>query len=143
MSGLAGAGRGHSSMMDIDDWSTRLRQDTTRHLEAVARMQDELAQVQGEAVTAGGLVRVRVTPAGRPTELHLAAGATRLPADELATQVMTAIAEAAASAGARMREVVGEVVPGVDLEALLSGAVGAADRAAVDEELDRRRSAGP
>lgn len=129
--------------MDTDDWSARLHQDTARRLEAVSRMQDELAQVYGEAVAAGGLVRVRVTPAGRPTELHLAAGATRLPADELAGHVMAAIAEAAASAGEWMREVVGELVPGVDLEALLSGAVGAAERAAVDEELDRWRTAGP
>ncbi len=129
--------------MDTDDWSARLRQDTTRRLEAVARMQDELAQVHGEAVAAGGLVRVRVTPAGLPTELHLAPDAMRLSADELADHVMAAIAEAAAAAGERMREVVGELVPGVDLEALLSGPVGAADRAAVDEELDRWRSAGP
>ncbi len=57
--------------------------------------------------------------------------------------MIAAIAEAAASAGERMREVVGELVPGVDLEALLSGPVAAADRAAVDDELDRWRSAGP
>ena len=70
--------------MDTDDWSARLRQDTTRRLEAVSRMQDELAQVHGEAVAAGGLVRVRVDPAGLPTELHLAPDAMRLPADQLA-----------------------------------------------------------
>ena len=129
--------------MDTDDWSARLRQDTTRRLEAVARMQDELAQVHGEAEAAGGLVRVRVTPAGLPTELHLAPDAMRLSADQLAGHVIAAITEAAASAGERMREVVGELVPGVDLEALLPGPVAAADRAAVDDELDRWRSAGP
>ncbi|WP_107766086.1 YbaB/EbfC family nucleoid-associated protein [Nocardioides terrigena] len=129
--------------MDTDDWSARLRQDTTRRLEAVSRMQDELAQVHGEAAAAGGLVRVRVGPTGLPTELHLAPDAMRLSADQLARHVVAAITEAAASAGERVREVVGELVPGVDLEALLSGPVVAADREAVDEELDRWRSAGP
>ena len=129
--------------MDTDDWSARLRQDTTRRLEAVSRMQDELARVHGEAETAGGLVRVRVDPAGLPTELHLAPDAMRLSADQLAHHVVAAITEAAASAGERVREVVGELVPGVDLDALLSGPVGAADREAVDEELDRWRSTGP
>ncbi|KRF00635.1 hypothetical protein ASG88_09225 [Nocardioides sp. Soil777] len=129
--------------MDTDDWSARLRRDTTRRLEAVARMQDELAQVHGEAEAAGGLVRVRVTPAGLPTDLHLAPDAMRLSADQLAGHVIAAITEAARAAGERMREVVGELVPGVDLEALLSGPVAAADRAAVDDELDRWRSAEP
>jgi DNA-binding protein YbaB len=129
--------------MDTDDWGARLRQDTTRRLEAVARMQDELARVHGEAETAGGLVRARVTPAGLPTELHLAPDAMRLSADQLAHHVIAATTEAAASAGERARQVVGEVVPGADLDALLSGTVGAEDRAAVDEELDRWRSAGP
>jgi DNA-binding protein YbaB len=129
--------------MDTDDWSARLRQDTTRRLEAVSRMQDELAQVHGEAEAARGLVRVRVTPAGMPTRLHLDARATYLPADELAGHIMAAIAEAAGVAGERMREVVGELVPRDELDAMLRGTVGAADRAAVDEELDRWRSAGP
>ena len=129
--------------MDNDDWGARLRQDTTRRLEAVSRMQDELARVHGEAEAAGGLVRVRVTPAGLPTELHLAPDAMRLSADQLAHHVVAAITEAAAAAVERVRQVVGEVVPGVDLETLLSGTVGAEDRAAVDEELDRWRSAGP
>lgn len=140
---MAGALRGHPWGMDTDDWSARLRRDTTRRLEAVARMQDELAQVHGEAEAAGGLVRVRVTPAGLPTDLHLAPDAMRLSADQLAGHVIAAITEAARAAGERMREVVGELVPGVDLEALLSGPVAAADRAAVDDELDRWRSAEP
>lgn len=136
-----GGGRpGHGWGMDTDDWSARLRKDTTRRLEAVARVQQELAQVHGEATAAHGLVWVRVTAAGRPTALHLAPEATLLPADELAGHVLAAIAEAAGIAGQRLRDVVGALVPEVDLDALVAGVVGAADRAAVDEELDRWRS---
>ncbi len=71
--------------MDTDDWSAWLRQrQAARRLEAVARIQDELAQVHAEAVAAGGLVQVRVTAAGRPTALHLAARATVCRPTELA-----------------------------------------------------------
>lgn len=126
--------------MDTDDWSARLRQDTARRLEAVARMQDELAQVHGEAVTAGGLVRVRVTPAGLPTELHLAPDAMRLSADELAGRIMAAIADATVRAAERMRAVVGQVVPRDELDAMMRGTVTEADRAGVREQLEALRA---
>jgi DNA-binding protein YbaB len=122
--------------MDTDVWSARLREETTRRLEAVAAMQDELAQVHGEAEAAHGWVRVRVTPAGRPVDLHLDPAATRLPTDQLAGHVLAAVREATDRAARRAREVVGRVLPDDDVDALLGGVVSADDRTAVREQLD-------
>ena len=126
--------------MEPDDWSAQLRDDSIRRLEAIRRVQDELAQVYGEAVAARGLVTVRVTPAGLPTRLHLDAGATRLPAGDLAGHIMAAIGDATAQAAERMRAVVGGVVPVEDLDALVRGTVSEGDRASVREQLDALRA---
>jgi DNA-binding protein YbaB len=125
-----------------EEWTQRLRDDGTRRLEAVQRMQDELARVHGEARAARGLVSVRVTPAGMPTRLHLDAAATRLPAAELAAEILAAIGEATAQATRRAQAVVGQVVPADALEAMLRGTVTADDRAAVREQLDALRADG-
>lgn len=123
-----------------DEWVDRLRDDSIRQLEAIRQMQDELAQVYGEAEAARGLVTVRVTPAGMPTRLHLDAEATRLPADELAGHIMAAITDATVQASERMRAVVGQVVPPDELDAMMRGTVSEADRTSVREQLDALRS---
>ena len=123
-----------------DGWSERLRDDSIRQLEAIQQMQDELAQVYGEAEAAHGMVSVRVTPAGMPTRLHLDAEATRMPADELAGHILAAIGDATVQAAERMRSVVGQVVPADDLDAMMRGTVSEGDRASVREQLDALRA---
>jgi DNA-binding protein YbaB len=123
-----------------DEWVERLRDDSIRQLESIQRMQDELAQVHGEADAARGLVTVRVTPAGMPTRMHLEPEATHLPADELAGHIMAAIADATAQAAERMRAVVGQVVPPDELEAMMRGTTTEADRRSVREQLDALRA---
>lgn len=123
-----------------EQWGERLRDDSIRQLEAIQQMQDELAQVYGEAEAARGLVTVRVTPAGMPTRLHLDTEARHLPADELAGHIMAAIADATVQATERMQAVVGQVVPRDELEAMMRGTVSEGDRASVREQLDALRA---
>ena len=82
---------------------------------------------------------VRVTPAGMPTRLHLEPGATRLPADQLAGEILAAIGDAAAQAAERLRAVVGRVVAREDLDAMLGGTVADRDRDDVRAQLDAMR----
>ena len=125
-----------------EEWAERLRDDSVARLEAVLRMQEELLEVHGEATAAGGLVSVRVTPAGMPTRLHLDAAATRLPADRLAESVLRAIGDATVQAAERLRAVVGQVVAREDLDAMLAGTVADRHRDDVRAQLDALRADG-
>lgn len=123
-----------------DRWMEQIRSDSLGQLEAIQEMQTAIGQVRGEAQSARGLVRVRVTPAGMPTQLVLAPEVTDLEADEIAQHVMGAIAEATAQASAQLRAIVGGIIPDEQLDAMMSGDVSASDRADVQEQIDRLRA---
>jgi DNA-binding protein YbaB len=125
-----------------EPWLDELYQQTARHLEQVARLQDELSSLYGEAHAAEGRVRVRVNAAGRPTALTLEPTATSLPAPALAAAILRAVDDAAAHAGERLVTLVGSLVPSAELDAMLAGRPTEADRVAVREELDALRPDG-
>lgn len=122
-----------------DGWVDAARARSLQQLEGIARMQQELSTVSGTAEAAQGRVRVRVTPAGMPTELHLTDSAMQLSAAELADQIMEAIAGATATAAAQMRAIVGQVVPEEQLDAIMRGAVSETDVRDVREQIDALR----
>ncbi len=122
-----------------DQWVEQVRNDSIRRLEAIRRMQDELAEVYGEAVTARGLVRVRVNPAGRATHLDLKPAAMHLSAGALSTAILAAIGDATGQASRRMHAVIGEVVPADELSALMGGTVTDSDTGDVREQLAELR----
>ena len=122
-----------------EPWLDELRQQTARHLEAVAQLQDDLSSLYAEARTAEGRVRVRVNAAGRPTALTLEPTATSMPAPALAAAILRAVDDAAARAGERLAALVGSLVPSAELDAMLAGRPTEADRVAVREELDALR----
>lgn len=119
-----------------EPWLDDLRRETARHLEQIARVQDELSTLYGEAHTAEGRVRVRVNAAGRPTALTLEPSALSLPPSDLAAAILRAVDDATARAGERLAELVGTLVPAADLDAMLAGRPTDADRIAVRAELD-------
>lgn len=126
--------------MSDNDWSAQLRNDSINQLEKIQQMQRDLAEVSGEAEAARGLVKVRVTPAGMPTRLHLDPEATRLPADELSAAILAAIGDATVKASEQMRAIVGTVIPADDLDAMMRGTVSDSDRESVREQLDALRA---
>jgi YbaB/EbfC DNA-binding family len=119
-----------------DQWLTDVRDQAASRLERIARVQDELSTLYGEAHTAEGRVRVRVNAAGRPTALTLEPTATSLPAPDLAAAILRTVDEAATAAGARLASLVGSLVPSEELDAMLTGRPTQADRDGVRDELD-------
>lgn len=119
-----------------ESWLDDIRAEAASRLEQIARLQDDLTSLYGEAHTAEGRVRVRVNAAGRPTALTLDPTATSLPAPDLAAAILGAVDDAAAQAGERLARVVGSLVPSDALDAMLTGRPTEADRIAVREELD-------
>ncbi len=116
-------------------WIEQVRHESIDRLESIQRMQDELAGIHGEAVAARGLVWVRVSAAGMAMGLDLDPEAMRLGAGELSAAILSALGEATARAGERVRAVVGQVVPAEELAALMRGTVTDTDRHEVEAQL--------
>ena len=125
-----------------EDWSAALRGDAADRLEAIQRMQDQLADLVGEATGPEGRVRVRVTPAGAPLDLAIADEAMRLDAADLAAEILAVLATATAEVGERMRRVLGDVVPPEQLDAMMTGRPTESDRHDVRAQLDALRAGG-
>ncbi|GHJ59534.1 hypothetical protein NOK12_20520 [Nocardioides sp. OK12] len=123
-----------------DDRVEQARASSLRRLQEIAEMQRQLAGVSGRAEAADGGVRVRVTPAGMPTELMISDEALELTGTELAAAIMQAVASATVSASQELRAIVGQVVPPDQLDALLRGTTSDADVAGVQEQIDALRS---
>ena len=123
-----------------EPWLVDVRDQTTRRLEQVARLQDDLATLYAEAHTAEDRVRVRVNAAGRPITLTLDRTVTSMPAPDLAAAILRAVDDAAALAGERVATLVGSLVPAAELDAMLAGRPTDADRVAVRDQLESLRS---
>lgn len=102
-------------------------------------MQQQLATVSGSAETSQGRVRVRVTPAGMLTDLHLSDSAMTMSATELSDQIMGAVATATARASEQMRTIVGQVLPEDQLDAIMRGAVSDGDVRDVGAQIEALR----
>lgn len=123
-----------------DQWLDDIRDEAAARLARIARLQDELTTLYGEAQVCEGRVRVRVNAAGRLTALTLEPTATSLPAPDLAAAILRAVDDAAAQAGSRLATLVGALVPPDELDAMLVGRPTEADRVAVRDELDALRA---
>ena len=119
-----------------ESWLGDVRAEAASRLEQIARLQDDLTSLYGEAHAAEGRVRVRVNAAGSPAALTLEPAAMSLPAPDLAAAILRAVDDAAAEAGARLATLVGSLLPSEQLDAMLTGRPTEADRIAVREELD-------
>ncbi|WP_203337769.1 YbaB/EbfC family nucleoid-associated protein [Nocardioides limicola] len=124
---------------DVQDWSERLRREGIANLEALQEMQEQVAQVFGEATALHGSIKVRVTAAGMPLHLEIADEALAQRGSELASMIMTTIAEATVQAAEQLRRIVGSVVPAEELDAMLRGTVSDSDRRDVREQLAQLR----
>ena len=103
-----------------DPWLDDLETEVARRLDHVAQVLDDLDSLTAEATSTDGGIRVQVNPAGRPTAIILTTAATAIPADELAARLLATIDAAAESAANRLHALVGELVPAVELDAMLS-----------------------
>lgn len=124
-------------MSTSSDFVAQIQSDSLHRLEAIAEMQRQLIGLSGQATSADGWVRVRVTSAGALTDLSIDERGQR--GDQLAATILHLTATATAEVGERVRAIVGSVLPADDLEALMSGEVPASTRAEVDAELTRRQ----
>ncbi|WP_101525575.1 YbaB/EbfC family nucleoid-associated protein [Nocardioides houyundeii] len=119
-----------------DGWVEQARAESLRQLENIAEMQQRLAAVSGEAESGQGRVRVRVTPAGMPTDLQISDSAMSLSGSELAALVMSAVATATVRASEQLKAIVGPVIGEEQLDAMMRGTASATDVADVREQID-------
>ncbi|WP_104108157.1 YbaB/EbfC family nucleoid-associated protein [Nocardioides sp. 616] len=119
-----------------DGWVEQARTESLRQLENIAEMQQRLAAVSGEAESGQGSVRVRVTPAGMPTDLQISDRAMSLSGSELAALVMSAVATATVRASEQLKAIVGPVIGEEQLDAMMRGTASATDVADVREQID-------
>ena len=129
-------------METSSEWLRRVQQESVERLEAVQRMQQQLAVTVGRAETRSGDVRVAVNPAGALVELELEASALRQEPDQLAASILALAAEATRRATQSMAEVVTPVLGTDRVADLLAGQVAQPTRAAVDDELAAARERG-
>ena len=119
-----------------DDVVEQARAESLRRLENISEMQQQLAGVSGEAEAGQGSVRVRVTPAGMPTELRISDRAMAMSGSELSELVMGAIATATVRASEQMKAIVGPVIGEEQLDAMMRGTASETDIADVREQID-------
>ena len=129
-------------MTEVDQWVRQIRADSRQRLEAISEMQSRLTGLTGEAVSRDGWVRVEATPTGMLTRLVIDDRALSGSGAELSATILETAARATGAAAEQMRAIVGGIIPGPDLEALLTGSVAPSDRAAVEDELRRLREEG-
>ncbi|MQA84681.1 MAG: hypothetical protein GEV03_08685 [Streptosporangiales bacterium] len=103
-------------------WLERLRRETESRLERIAEMQEELAEVAGEARSPDRMVWAKVGPNGAPSDLKFEIGALRYEPNQLARIVLQTFQEAAAKAAEQLNDVVRPALgDGVDLDSLMQG----------------------
>lgn len=129
-------------MTDTQDWLQQVQADSLARLEAVSRMQRELDGLVGDATSPDRYIHVTVNPAGALVGLTIDDQARALDGEQLAAAIMEATSRAATDVAERVLQIVGEVIPADDLEALLRGAVPQSSRDEVDAELEARRTLG-
>jgi DNA-binding protein YbaB len=129
-------------MTTSQDWIARVQADSLSRLEAVSEMQHKLHGLVAEASSPDRLVRVTVTPTGALVALDIDDQAMAMSGEQLAAAILDAIGRASIEAGARMKEIVGQVLPAGELDAMLRADVSQDTRDDVDAELRRRREAG-
>lgn len=107
-------------MESQEHWLERLQRETESRLERISQMQEELAEVAGEARSPDRMVWVRVGPNGAPLDLKFERGALRYDPEQLARIVLQTFQEAATQAAERLDSVVRPALgEGVDLDALV------------------------
>ena len=129
-------------MTTSQQWIAQVQADSLARLEAVDEMQRKLQGLVAEATSPDRLVRVTVSPTGALADLRIDDQAMVLGGDQLAATILETIGRATAEAGARMKEIVGAVVPPEELDAMLRGDLSQSTRDDVEDELRRRREGG-
>jgi DNA-binding protein YbaB len=129
-------------MTTSHDWIARVQADSLSRLEAVSAMQDKLSGLVAEATSRDRLVRVTVTPTGALVALDIDEQAMTMSGEQLAAAIVEAVGRATTEAAARMKEIVGQVLPAGELDAMLRADLSQSTRDEVDAELRRRREAG-
>jgi len=81
-----------------------------RQMERIQRMQDDLAAQYGAGESPRGFVRARTGPGGSVQELRIDPGATALPIDELAAEIVVAIGAAQSEYAHRADEIMAPIL---------------------------------
>lgn len=122
-------------MSQHDEFAEKVRADALTRLEAVQEMQRQLQGLVGHGESAERRVVLTVTPTGAMTDLRLSQTALQLGADRLSAEILQTAAVATAQVAERVRQIVGQVIPEDQLEALMSGDVPDSSRREIDDEI--------
>ena len=122
-------------MPDARQFEEQVRADALSRLEAVQEMQRQLQGLVGRAESPDRRVTLTVTPTGAITDLRLSQSALQLSPEQLSAEILGTAAEATAEVSARMKAIVGSVVPEEQLDAMMAGDVPDSSRREIDDEI--------